>query len=80
LTAVFTCRADCRLHVLQFVVQRLGLRLPASRVAVACRGILLADAVTVRDVHAALWAPAGCGFDLVLRYALRPDPRPDPRP
>ncbi len=66
--------------MLQFVVQRLGLRLPASRVAVACRGILLADAVTVRDVHAALWAPAGCGFDLVLRYALRPDPRPDPRP
>jgi hypothetical protein len=54
------------------VVQRLGLGVPARRVAVACRGILLADAATLREVHAGLWAPAGCGFDLVLRYALRP--------
>ncbi len=67
-----TCDRLTAVHVRQFVVQRLGLRVPASRVAVVCRGILLADGATVRDVHAGLWAPAGCGFDLVLRYALRP--------
>jgi hypothetical protein len=54
------------------VVQRLGLGVSASRVAVACRGILLPDAAALRDVRDALWAPTGCAFHMVLRYALRP--------
>lgn len=55
-------------------MHRLGLAVPAARVAVSCRGLLLADAAALRDVRDGLWAPARCPLHMVLRYALRPPP------
>ncbi len=57
----------------QFLILRLGLRIPASRIAILCRGLVLNDAASLLEARAGLWQSAAGDFDLVLRYALRPE-------